>query len=348
MLTLNNYQEVAKNWDEKGLDCCKTTNPADPTCVDCCYDSWQNELMIVTQKYYKVVEDSTQFQNKLTLATERRKKYQKWYDEINDSQDLAIAICNQLELIALQSDKIWYNSCKAVDAVQTLFCMIRDFFIQLDLISTQFTNIQNCITNNTDPSLIKGQGILKALDDYKSKLDIVLKLREDIVKNIVAAVKLVHLITNNIATKDCKDSYDPCCKDNKPCSGEDVYYGFKTVICEWYKVFACDSNIACPKTDTTNTGSESTTTYNQSNKDINTIQSNCEDKNCELLPTFSFPICNNSYKDTVQKWLDADKIKITKLTDELQNANKQEAALTACKNSLVKAINAVDPKTRCN
>lgn len=340
MLTKHQYHEVAKNWDKEGLDCCKTTDPADATCVDCCYDSWQTELRTVTQKYSKVMEQSTQFQNKLTFVTIRRNTYRKWLEEINNSQDMAIAICNQLELLALQSDKIWYNSCKAVDAVEILFCMIRDFFIQLDLISTQYAAIQNCINNNTDPSLVKGQGILKALDDYKSKLNIVLNLRDDISKSVVAAVKLVHQIANNISTKDCMDNFEPCTKDPQPCTGEDVYYGFKTVICEWYNSFSC---IPC-KED----GGDIPESATASQMNMNAIQSDCGDDQCDLLPTFNFPMCSPSYKECVQKWLTADETEVTALTGKLQEANKQKEALTACKNSLVKAINAVDPKTRCN
>jgi len=344
MLTQHHYDNVDPKWDEKGLDCCKTTNPGDSTCVDCCYDSWQDELRIVTQKYSKAAEQAGQYQNKLTLITARRNTYRKWLDEINNSEDLATAICNQLELLAVQSDKIWYNSCKAVDAVETLFCMIRDFFIQLDLISTQYADIQNCISNNTDPSLVKGQGILKALDDYKAKLDIVLKLRDDISKNIVISVQLAHEIANNISTRDCNDNFDPCAKDQKPCAGEDIYYGLKTVICEWYNSFSC---IPCKdkgngNTTTTNTASAAPVT-------TNTVQSDCSDDDCELLPTLEFPMCSpSSYKDCVQKWLTADETAVTDLTGKLQDANKEKEALTACKNSLVKAIKAVDPKTRCN
>ena len=344
MLTKHHYDDIVKDWDKEGLDCCKTTNPGDSTCVDCCYDSWQDELRIVTQKYNKAAEQATQYQNKLTFVTARRNTYRKWVDEINNFEELASAICNQLELLAVQSDKIWYNSCKAVDAVETVFCMIRDFFIQLDLVSTQYADIQNCISNNTDPSLVKGQGILKALDDYKAKLDIVLKLRDDISKNIVVAIKLVHEIANNISTRDCNDKFDPCAKTPLPCAGDDIYYGFKTVICEWYNSFSC-----IPCKDTGNGNTTTTNTASAAPVNTNTVQSDCGDDDCELLPTLEFPMCSpSSYKDCVQKWLTADETAVTDLTGKLQDANKEKEALTACKNSLVKAIKAVDPKTRCN
>ncbi|MEO8568602.1 MAG: hypothetical protein ABI419_05690 [Ginsengibacter sp.] len=340
MLTKHNYQPIGSDWDkETVLDCCKQTTPDDPTCIECCYDTWQDELKIVTQKYNSAKETAEQLQKKLAFITDRRNKYRKWLDELNNAQDLAHEICNQLELIAVQSDKIWFNSCKAVDAIEILFCMIRDFFMQIDLIKTQYDDLQNCITNNTDPSLVKGQGILKSLDDYKAKLDIIIKLKDDIIKNIVAAVKIANLIRNGISTRDCNyESYDPCAADPKPCVGDDnSYYGFKTIICEWYNAFACDVPCAdaAPSTDS------------KAQSETNAIEDDCGDTDCELLPTFDFPICNNAYKTCVQNWLSADEAAYTDLTAQLQEANKKKEALTACKNSLDKAIKAVDPKERC-
>ena len=325
MLTKHNYDDLTQGWDKDTiLDCCKTQGPGDPTCVECCYDSWQDELKTVTQKYNSAVEQATQLQNKLVFITDRRNKYKAWLDEIKNAQELASAICIQLELIAVQSDKIWYNSCKAVDAVETLFCMIRDFFMQLDLIKTQYDDIQNCITNNTDPSLVKGQGILKALDDYKAKLDIVIKLRDDIIKNIVAAVKIAKLISNNISTKDCNTDYNPCEKDPKPCAGEDISYGFKTVICEWYNDFKCD-------VDCVDGGTTDTNTQTSSQTNTNVIQSDCGDERCELLPTFDFPICNNSYKVCVEKWLAADEAEYTDLAGKLKDGIKKKKHLRLAK-----------------
>lgn len=343
MLTTLPYQDIGAGWDKDTiLDCCKQQNPTDPTCIECCYDTWHDELKTVTQQFNSITEKAAQLQSKLAFITDRRSKYKKWIDEINNAQDLAVGICNQLELIAVQSDKIWYNSCKAVDAVETLFCMIRDFFMQLDQLSTDYGDIQNCITNNTDPSLVKGQGILKALDDYKAKLDIVIKLRDDIIANMVTALKLANLIRDNISTKDCNyEGYDPCAKNPKPCAGTDTFYGFKTVICAWYNAFACD--VLC-----TDSGTGASADNSKTTPVSNTIQDDCGDTNCDLLPTFDFPICNNSYKACVQKWLAADDASYTDLTAQLQEANKQKEALTACKNSLEKAIKAVDPKTRCN
>jgi len=337
MLTQQNYTDIEPGWDKETiLECCKTGDTSQP-CTDCCYDSWEAELKKVIPAYNATVEETTQLQNKLDLITSRRDRYKTWVEEFDKAETLARQICSQLKLIATQSDKIWYNSCEAEKATEILFCMIRDIYMQIDEIKALYDVLQNCITRNTDPALVKGQGILKYLDDYKAKLDATVKTRDEVIKNIVTAIKLAALIRNGISTRDCDGEYKPCDADNSPCSALDdaVYYGFKAVICEWYNEFACD-------TECTETNSSS-----QQNKQHGGSDQHHDNNDCELKPVFTFPICNNKFKSEVQSWVDADTELLKTLTDELNDAKTRQQSLLACKSSLDQAIKAVDPVTRC-
>ncbi len=118
------------------------------------------------------------------------------------AEDLARAICNQLEIMAVQSDKIWLNAGKATSAIEILFCMIKDFYSRIDYIKKRYEELQRCITANNDPSLVKGQGLLKCLEDYYTKVEGVIKTRDELIKMMVDAVKLANLIRNNISTKE--------------------------------------------------------------------------------------------------------------------------------------------------
>ena len=114
MLTKHNYVQIADNWDQESiLECCKQNNGEDPCCSDCCYDSWQLELNKVVPAYNYIVEYAGQLQTKVDFITSRRDKYKGWVDELDRAETLAREICNQLKLIAVQSERIWYNSCKA-------------------------------------------------------------------------------------------------------------------------------------------------------------------------------------------------------------------------------------------
>ena len=344
MLTKHQYIPVDTKWDEKTiLECCQGTTD-DPGCTDCCYDSWQNELKKVTPDYYKAVELSGQLQNQVNFVSSRRDRYKTWYDELIKAESLSADVCQQLNLIAVQSDKIWFNSCKAVEAIEILFCMIRDIYSQTDKIKNIYDSLYNCITRVNDPSLIPNQGILQALNEYKQKLDAVLKTRDEIVKAIVEAIKLANLIRNNISTRDCPDggeSFDPCVPHPWPCIplSDGAYYGLKTIICEWYNAFGCD-------TDCSDTPNQQARNKQQAPGDVRQ-HSDCHDEECILLPTFYSPICEKNYKGDVKDWLDSDENLLKNLTEQLNKAKIEKETLLACKTSLDNAIKATDPKLRC-
>jgi hypothetical protein len=344
MLTQQDYKNIASDWDQDTiLECCKPGDSSQP-CTDCCYETWETELKKVIPAYNATVELTTQLQNKFDFITSRRDRYKTWVDEFDKAETLARDICSQLRLIAVQSDKIWYNACEAEKAIEILFCMIRDIYMQIDELKTMFDTLQNCITRNNDPALAKGQGILKYIDDYKAKLDATVKTRDDVIKNIVTAIKVATLIRNGISTRDCEEDtehhYKPCDPDNDPCGCVDdaVYYGLKAVICEWYNEFACDTECS---------DSEESTSQSVNKHHSGPSPHHDDNPNCELKPDFNFPICNNKFKSDVQKWVDEDNATLATLLVDLNNAKEKQQSLLACKNSLDQAIKAVDPVTRC-
>jgi hypothetical protein len=326
-----NYSPIDSKWpDDVIKNCCKSNPNGDCKCDDCCYDTWTDELKDITTSYNLAVETTDQLQKKVDFLTARRDRYKTWLIELDNLQVLARAVCDQLKLVAIQSDRIWYNSCEAVNAIEILYCMIIDILMQVDDLKTVCNNIDNCISNNNDPCLNKGQGILKYYADYKTKLDAVAALRDAIIKNIIDAVAIANLITNGISTKDCKckdnPAYDPCSQTPTPCTQPTTpglyYYGFKTIICQWYACFMCDTDCNKPPA-------------NQPNP--------CD---CDF-PTFDLPICNNSYRGSVQTWVDQDTQNVGCFTDQLNAWKTRREGLLACKNSLDAASKAVNPKDRC-
>lgn len=362
MLTKHNYQNLPQNWDEGRIaDCCTSETPDDPKCGDCCYDTWQEELKQVTKRYDQVNEDAGQLTTRLGFMSDRRGRYKTWKEELDKGEELARKICHQLEIIAGQSEKIWYNSCKAAEAIKILFCMIRDFYVQVDYLKTRYDELWNCINHNHDSSLVKGKGILKCLEEYGVKLDAVIKTRDALIVFILDAIRLSELIRNGIYTKCCpgkNDEYDPCapttpCNCNNCNENEDTGYGFKTIICEWYCAFGCHT--PC-KPCNGGEQPQSQQQYKQQGQQGPQKQGNggqgqedpCGCEKCELDPMFSFPICNDKYKCKVDDWYQADDACVKKLETELRDKTKEKEALLACKTSLQKAILEVDPKTRCS
>jgi hypothetical protein len=330
MLTKHNYKNLKDSDISIGegtdiFDCCGGGGPDDSKCTDCCYDNWKDELKKVNQGYSETVEQVDQMKKTLTFVTERRNKFRTWLEELLKAEDMARNICHQLEIIAVQSDKIWLNADKARSAIEILFCMIKDFYFRVDYIKKRYEELQRCIAGNNDSSLVKGQGILKCLDDYLVKLEAVIKTRDELIKLIVEAIKLANLIRNNISTKENDGSFKPC-EPGTPCNCDstDSYYGFKTIICEWYCSFKCDEEcVPC--------ASEGTTTQaTAKSKGGGGIKESNPPETCELEPTFDFPICNDEYKCRVETMFKADEQSVKDLSDQLKEANKQKEALQAC------------------
>jgi hypothetical protein len=346
MLTKHQYVRIKDSGVNIGegsdiFKCCGSTTPDDSSCSDCCYDTWKDELKNVNQSYSEAVEHADQLKKNLSFLTERRDKFKKWLDELLKAEDLARAICNQLEIMAVQSDKIWLNAGKATSAIEILFCMIKDFYSRIDYIKKRYEELQRCITANNDPSLVKGQGLLKCLEDYYTKVEGVIKTRDELIKMMVDAVKLANLIRNNISTKENDPNFKPC-QPGKPCQtseGGTPYYGFKTVICEWYGAFKCDEE--CQPCHESGTPQQAQKQANGGSKEP------CVPETCELEPLFDFPICNDEYKCRIEKLFKEDEKMVKQLSAQLMEANKQKEALQACKTSLEKAIAEVDPKNKC-
>ncbi|HTE22909.1 hypothetical protein [Flavitalea sp.] len=356
MLTQHNYQPSDKNIGEGSqlFDCCRKDPPDDPKCTDCCYDDWRDELKEVTCRYTSKVEEVLQMEKQLSVIMDRRNRYRKWIDELIDAEDKARLICHQLDILASQSEKIWYNSCKATEAIEILFCMIRDFYFQVDQIKIRYDFLQNCINSNNDPSLVRDQGILKCLGEYYKKLEEVIKTRAALITAIVEAIRLAQLIRNNISTQSCPrddDSYNPCDPNRKPCDCNEAKprYGFKTIICEWYCAFECwddckDANVDCKDEDETKPPVKQQGYGQQEQKPSNDP---CEQEKCDLTPTIGFPICRDGYKGKIKKMLDKDEKCVPELSKKLNDAKKEKELLTACKVSLENAIKEVNPKDRC-
>jgi predicted nuclease with TOPRIM domain len=166
MLTQHTYQKLEDTWESKVKECCDMEDPDDPRGCDCCYDTWQDELKVVKTKYSESEEKAKQLKGELTIIVERRDRLKNWYDELTKANDLARKLCDQLELFLAQAEKVSTNTDLAVKAIKTLYCMIRDFYMQVDLIKTKYDRLQNCIKCLNNPALAPGVGIVKCLDEY--------------------------------------------------------------------------------------------------------------------------------------------------------------------------------------
>ncbi|MBL7697825.1 MAG: hypothetical protein JNK79_06685 [Chitinophagaceae bacterium] len=348
-------------------ECCTQPEPDGSGCTDCCYDEWKKELQAVNQRYAREKDKADLVQKQINFLTERKSHYSKWFDEIEYAEELSRNVCIQLEILLSQTHKIWYNTCNANKAIKKLFCMIRDFFLEVDYIKCRYDELWACILKSTDPSLQEDKGIRSCLKNYSEKLDAVLKLRDDMVKLMVDAIKFSQLMRNNLNTFCCPDdkNYNPCkeaakegskiCENNKDTAPDKYAYGFKSIICHWYSFIGCEECKSNGQPDSTQTA-QVQDSYDQNARSAQAdkaVQANTTStpeatyECCTIRPTFHLPLCKDDYKGKVMKWRDNDVKTLTKLFGQISTLNKNKEGLLACKTSLTKAMEEADPKLRC-
>ncbi len=322
MITKHKCEKVKETpWKDKIKECCDKEDPDNPKGCDCCYDTWTEELKDVNTKYSEASEEALHVSMELAYIAERRDKLKIWYDELTKANDLSQYICDQLEVMQDQIEKVAKNTRYAIKAIKILYCMIRDFYMQIDLIKTKYDQIYSCIRCLNDPVLVPGQGILKCLEEYGKKLDIMIATRDELLKMVMAAIYLAYRINKNLAQE----------------------YGLYMVIGEWRITFNCDE--ACGNGDTAQSSYKAQSRGTQSKYEE---EDHDEEKKCKLAPRLKFPICNDPYYDKIKDKYDADKAKVSELAKNLIDLNKKKESLLACKQSLEGAIKEVDPKIRCN
>lgn len=320
MLTEHNYPKLPDNWDSKIKECCDKEDSEDPRGCDCCYDTWQDELKVVKVTYGESEERAKQLKDELAIVTDRRDKLKTWHDELTKANDLARKICDQLEVFSIQVNKISTNTDLAVQAIKTLYCMIRDFYMQIDLIKIKYDRLMNCIKCLNNPALGQGMGIMKCLEEYGKKMDILIGTRDELIKMMMAVIKIACRINKNI-TED---------------------FGLSTVIDEWQTAFNCSVSCDGEGDPCAPTGSKD----HKKSEGVHVHDESCLGA-CSLDPILQFPICKDPYYKCLDDQYQLDKKDAENLAKDLLTENKKKEALLACKTSLELAIKEVDPKNRC-
>lgn len=312
------YQPIPKDWDDKGepklKDCCKSNTQDDPTGCDCCYDTWSDELKKRQDEFGRANEMASQAKDKLAFSKSKRDGLKKWLDEMVLLDDYSKDICNQFSLIISSVDKICSSSGYTIKAVDILFCMVRDFYSQLDKIKVHYEKLQNCIKVLDATILIPGKGFMKCLEYYNEKLDGVLKTKEDIVKQIMEIIKLANLVQEDV----CPD------------------FGLSCVLDRWQCTLGCK-----PPDGDNNCG--------DNNDENPEPKSPCSelDLDCIICPQFTFPIEKDKYYASIKTAWGVARDDVDKQSKYYLDLSMEKERIAACISSLKEATTLTDPKERC-
>lgn len=302
--------------EEQLKDCCAEDIPSDPSSSDCCYEDWKKKLREVKAEFEQVCEEARLAEEELKAVTNRRDRLYKWLQELEVADEMAHMACNQIGQLINQLEDLNDSTKWSTEAIRILYCMLKDFYLQIDEIKVKYDYIINCIKCLDHPVFESDKGLLKCLDDYYLALDEVIKTRDSLLKNILKAISLVNQLFMNV--------------------GDD--YGLRQILGYWKSIFNCAE------------------VHDHEDKDDEVLQKRPkqqhprpDDKDrCEISPKLSLPICEDDYYEKLEKLYKEDKDKVKILTRRLARKTKKKEKLQACKKSLEDAMKEVDPKNRCN
>jgi hypothetical protein len=315
------------DWDEiKIVRCCPEPprTPPTPTGPDCGYNTWDWELKKVTWELKEVTSELTHVQKHLGVVTIRYNRLKQWHDELTAANELAFKICRQLEIIEAQLINICRNTKCTVKAIEILYCMVREFYEVVDGLHGKWDRLMNCIKCMNNPALTPTQGIGKYLTDYGTALTTVITTRTTLIPLLMTSI--------DSAIKLHREICD--------------HYGYRKLIKLWQETLHC--GIPCEK--------EGHPHHHPHPEPLPLARNVRQEKPLGepegaegpeevfcLEPIFHFPICNDPYYQEILELYEVEKEDVHILTRESNELTKKQLALTACQQSLNKALKEVTP-----
>jgi len=335
MLVLNYNIEEKLECKPGVKECCEPENipgvPPTGNSGDCCYEKWTHEFKEIEadhKRYDRIVAYLTKRRDHLQA---QRDVWKAWKDELDKVCGNSTKICTQLEILLHHTSRISRNTYQTKRAIHLLFCMIRDLYMQIDLLKKKYDYLVACIRSQNNPAFVAGQGIMVFIEDYGKKLDAVILTRDTLIPLIISAISTANDI-------------------NKGIGHHGHHYGLHSILHEWEKVFNCDGHhrVIDDDDDDDNEGSGGGG-YDQKRANVYRKMPEGEFTDIGLQPIFKFPICDSKYYHKISRRYDHDNAEFNALQSQIMEETKQRDTLKALLDGFTAVMSDpdVDPSKRC-
>jgi hypothetical protein len=314
---LNEFKHVGHpGWDEEKIArCCPEPAPPcpdPPITSDCCYQIWNWELTTVNWKLNDVTIQLADEQRHLKVVTSRYERLNTWYHELDGVSKLIRDICDQLGIIDSQFENICKNCCYAIDAVEVLYCMIREYYYIVDHLQKRYDRVMHCIKCLNNPALNTTTGIGKVLADYGTALTAVVQTRAALMPVAMGVVDSALALQQQLCDEFGYQRLIKLCKEGLHCRKEEEEESNRPP----FPMMPPHGHPGGPEVE---------------------AEGFC------LEPILHFPIREDRYFELIDELRIAEKIVLEELTTVVNDLTKEQVSLTAIKASLIKALKEVTP-----
>ena len=302
--------------DESKIACCPPPHePRQPPAAqdpDCCYNTWQHELDNVNSRLEEVNNHLTHLGKHLAVANDRLNRLTTWNTELNTANDLAVKVCQQLEIIEAQLIVVCRNTDSTIRGIEILICMIREFFVTVDELKVRYDRLIVCIKCLNNQALTLTQGIGKCISDFGAALDLVTATRDALIQQVMVAYSSAVGIHQQICDE----------------------HGYKKLISIWQDTLGCRDR--CEEG-----------IWGFDPRRSGTKEATMPDAYC-LDPVLRLPICHEAYAYEISELLREEKQQVKNLTEQQTSLTKDKNHLTTVQTGLTNAIKEVQPSVRCS
>lgn len=195
-----NYQNISEEQRQHILECCGDNGGNDTPPSDCCYDSWKAALIPINAQLAEANALVIYKQNEYNLAWEWKEKIGIWNNDWELTDEKADILCRHLSRFIIHLENICKTTKKTNDAIKILFCMIEDLYKRVDKLKISYDELMQCINCMKRPELAPGVGIMKTIEDYGKKLDLVIATREELITKTITVIELAYGLRSNICS----------------------------------------------------------------------------------------------------------------------------------------------------
>lgn len=169
-----------------------------------CMTTWEDELKTTQNQLVEVCAERDKFQKQYNNATTWTNKLKKYWDWIQETEELIKIIASELQVFKKHTNKVCMNTKCTNEAVEILYCCVIAFYQCTDQLKQQIYDLFNKIDCLNDPEINTSSSVIyKCLTTLTTKLEEALQKQKETLANMIEVLKCAYMLDESICSAAC-------------------------------------------------------------------------------------------------------------------------------------------------
>ncbi len=169
-----------------------------------CLSTWKEELRKTSNALKIEQAKSDKAQITYANASVWESKLKSYWTNIQKSNEIGIKISDELKSFKKHTDIVCQKTDCSVQALELIFCLIKEFFECTDDLKEKVSDLQKQIECRNEPGLNpQSSKVLQCLKNFSDKLDLAIAGQQELIKMVINVVKCAIQIHESICSTPC-------------------------------------------------------------------------------------------------------------------------------------------------